>query len=109
MRLRISAATAATLILGFASASITGNRALGGIVLLAGGALCAWWMSQFSGLGRTIAVVAIVFVLFVLSHPLGHLIGAWPAVFAVAAIGAAAAYAVAVPKVPAPTKAESIV
>ena len=98
MRLRISAATAATLILGFAIASITGNRALGGVVLLAGGAVCAWWMYQFSGLARTIAVVAAVFVLFVLSHPLGHLIGPWPSVLLVAVIGALVAYALATPK-----------
>jgi len=98
MRKQISVLTAATLILGFAVASFTGNRALGGVVLVAGGALCAWWMYQFSGVGRTIAVVAIVFGLFVLSHPLGHLIGAWPSVFTVAAIGAAIAYWLAVPK-----------
>ncbi len=98
MRKRISVLTAATLIIGFAVASFTGNRALGGVVLVSGGVLCAWWMYQFSGVGRTLAVVAIAFGLFVLSHPLGHLIGAWPSVFAVAAIGAAIAYRLAVPK-----------
>ncbi len=97
MRLRISALTAATLIIGFALASLTGNRALGGVALLAGGALCAWWMYQVAGLIRMIVVVAIVFALFVLSHPLGHLIGAWPSVFVVAAIGAGVAFALAVP------------
>jgi hypothetical protein len=66
-------------------------------------------MYRFSGLGRTIAVVAIVLTLFALSHPLGHLIGAWPSVFTVAAIGAGAAYAVAVPKVSTRTKAKSLV
>ena len=96
MRVRISVATALTLILGFAVASLTGNRALGGFVLVAGGALCAWWMYQFAGLKRMLAVLGAVFVLFVISHPLGHVIGSWPSVFVVAAIGAAISYALAV-------------
>jgi len=108
MRLRISALTAATLIVGFAIASLTGNRALGGLALLAGGALCAWWMYQLAGLGRMIVVVAIVFTLFVLSHPLGHAIGAWPSVFVVAAIGAAVAYALAAPHPKPPTGSSNI-
>jgi|APCry1669189034_1035192.scaffolds.fasta_scaffold08190_3 hypothetical protein len=108
MRTRISILTAATLIVGFAIASLTGNRALGGVVLVAGGALSAWWMYQFAGVRRTIAVVVIVFGLFVLSHPLGHLIGAWPSVFTVAAIGAAIAYSLAVPKSTADTGSASV-
>lgn len=96
MRSRISATTALTLILGFAVASLTGNRALGGVILVIGGALCAWWMYQFAGLQRMLAVLAAVFVLFVISHPLGHVIGAWPSVFVVAAVGAAISYALAV-------------
>ena len=47
MTLRLTAAllAAATLIVGFAVASLTGNRTLGGVVLIAGGAVCAllWW------------------------------------------------------------------
>ena len=39
MRKRISVLTAATLIIGFAVASFTGNRALGGVVLVSGGVL----------------------------------------------------------------------
>lgn len=100
MRMWISATTAATLILGFGIASLTGNRALGGVVLLVGGALGARWTYQFSGLGRTIAVVTIVIVLFGLSHPLGHLIGGWPSVITVAALGAATTYLLAPPKTP---------
>lgn len=95
MRWRIALTTAFTLILGFAVAVLSGVRPLGGVVLIAGGALCAWWMSRTSGWLRTVAVLVIVFGLFVVSHPLGHLIGSWPAVFVVAAIGGAVAYLVA--------------
>ena len=95
MRSRIALTTALTLILGFAVASLTGNRPLGGVVLLAGAALAGWWMYLFAGLRRTIIVLVSVLVLFILSHPLGHLIGAWPSVLVVAAIGAGIAYALA--------------
>jgi uncharacterized membrane protein len=98
MRARISAATALTLILGFAVASATGNRPLGGAVLIAGGVLCAWWTYQLSGLGRTLTLLGIALTLFVISHPLGHVIGAWPSVFLVAGVGAALAYALTRPR-----------
>ena len=97
MRSRIALTTALTLILGFAVASLTGNRPLGGVVLLAGAALAGWWMYLAAGLRRTIIVLACVLVLFILSHPLGHLIGAWPSVLIVAAIGAGIAYLMATP------------
>lgn len=61
MTLRLTAAllAAATLIVGFAVASLTGNRALGGVVLIAGGAVCAllWW--RLAGPLRAIAAVAV--------------------------------------------------
>jgi hypothetical protein len=101
MRIRIAAVTALTLVVGFAVASLTGNRALGGAVLVAGGALCAWWMAREAGAWRTVAALVGVGALFVVSHPLGGVIGAWPAVLLVAAIGAALTYALASPRTPA--------
>ena len=95
MRWRIALTTAFTLILGFAVAVLSGVRPLGGVVLIAGGALCAWWMSRTSGWLRTVVVLAIVFALFVVSHPLGNVIGSWPAVFTVAGVGGAVAYLLA--------------
>lgn len=85
---------AATLILGFAVASVTGNRALGGVVLLVGGVVCAvlWW--RMAGPGRTLACVAIAGVAFVVSHPLGAVITSWGAVLVVSAVTAVSTYAI---------------
>lgn len=96
-RARIALTAALTLLAGFAVASLSGNRALGGVVLVAGAALCAWWMARSSGAARTIAALAVVAVLFVVSHPLGLVIGAWPSVLLVAAAAGAACYALARP------------
>jgi hypothetical protein len=101
MRIRIAVVTALTLVVGFAVASVTGDRALGGVVLVAGAALCAWWMARAVGAWRTAAALVGVGVLFVVSHPLGRVIGAWPAVLLVAALGAALTYVLAAPRTPA--------
>lgn len=96
---RITAAllAAATLILGFAVASWTGNRALGGIVLVVGGVVCAvmWW--RLAGPARALAAVAVAGVAFVVSHPLGAVITSWGAVLLVSAITATAAYYITPP------------
>jgi len=95
MRFRIALTTALTLVVGFAVASVTGNRALGGVVLVLGGALCAWWMWREAGAARTLVTLAVAFVLFVVSHPLGRVIGAWPSVLLVAVVAGAVAYSLA--------------
>lgn len=96
-RLVAALLAAATLILGFAVASWTGNRALGGIVLIVGGAVCAvmWW--RLAGPVRAISAVAVAGVAFVVSHPLGAVLTSWGAVLLVSAITAAAAYALTRP------------
>ena len=100
MTLRLTAAllAAATLIVGFAVASLTGNRALGGGVLIAGGAVCAlvWW--RLAGPLRAIEAVAVAGVAFVVSHPLGAVMTSWGAVLLVSAITAVAAYALTRPR-----------
>lgn len=78
---------------GFGVAEVTDVRALGGVVLLAGGALCARLALPIAGPGRTALLLAIALALFVISHPLGHAIGAWPAVFVSAAAVLAASVA----------------
>jgi hypothetical protein len=95
--MRISVVTALTLVVGFAVASLTGVRALGGVVLVLGAALCAWWMAGIAGVPRTVVTLVAVVGLFVVAHPLGHLIGAWPAVLLVAAVAGGLAYAIASP------------
>ncbi len=95
MRTRIAVVAALTLVVGFAVASLTGNRPLGGVVLVVGGALCTWWMARTAGVLRAVVTLVAVVGLFVLSHPLGLVIGAWPSVLLVAAIAAVLAYALA--------------
>jgi len=73
-RRTLPAVAALTFIAGFAVAELTGVRALGGLVLVA-----------------TAVLVVIALALFVLSHPLGHAIGAWPAVVVSASLAALAA------------------
>ena len=97
MRIWAALLAALTLILSFGVASITGNRALGGVVLVAGGAVCAWMWWRIAGIWRAIACVAGAGVAFAVSHPLGHLITAWGSVLLVSAVTAAVAYALTPP------------
>ena len=89
---------ALTLIVGFAAASLTGNRAFGGAILIIGGIACAylWW--RLAGPWRALACVAIAAVAFVISHPLGAIITSWGAVLLVSVVTAAAAYALTAPR-----------
>jgi hypothetical protein len=82
---------AATFLAGFGVAELTGMRAIGGLVLIAGGVWCARAALRIAGPLATGALLAFALALFVISHPLGHAIGAWPAVAVSAALVAAAA------------------
>ena len=92
-RLTAALLAALTLIVGFAVASLTGNRALGGIVLLIGGAVCAWLWWRIAGPWRAAACVAIAGIAFVVSHPLGAILTSWGSVVLVSAVTAGATYA----------------
>jgi hypothetical protein len=91
LRVAVPLVAAATFLVGFGVAELTGVRASGGLVLLAGGAWCGRAALPVAGRRRTIALLAIAVALFVVSHPLGDAIGAWPAVAASAALAALAA------------------
>ena len=97
MRLGAALLAAATLILGFIAANATGNRALGAVVLIIGGALCAylWW--KLAGPWRALACVAVAGVAFAVSHPLGAIITSWGSVILVSAVTGAAAYLITRP------------
>lgn len=84
---------AATFVAGFGVAELTGVRAIGGLVLLAGGAWCGRATLPIAGPRGTVALLAIALGLFVVSHPLGEAIGAWPAVAVTAVLAAVAAAA----------------
>lgn len=81
-----------TFLLAFAVADVTGVRPLGGLVLVAGGAWCALQVRPVAGTVRTVVLLVVALAAFVASHPLGDVLGAWPAVLAVSlAVGAATA------------------
>jgi hypothetical protein len=92
-RATVPLVAAATFLAGFGIAELTGVRAIGGLVLLAGGAWCGRAALLIAGRGRAIALLAIALALFVVSHPLGEAIGAWPAVVVSAALLAGAGVA----------------
>ena len=82
---------ALTLVLGYLVADLTGVRALGGAVLLAGALFCAdRWRRR--GSGRTVLLLGVFLALFVASHLLALAVGAWPAVLTVAAVMWAVAF-----------------
>ncbi len=93
-RLAVPLVLGVSLIAGFGVADLTGLRWLGAIVLLIGGAWCAWRLWPRSGPAVTIAVAVVYVVAFIASHPLGRAIGSWLAVLVVAIVVAAFAYAV---------------
>lgn len=93
-RVLLPVIAAATFLAGFGVAELSGVRALGGLVLLAGGVLCARLALRLTGPWAMVGLLAIALVLFVVSHVLGHAIGAWPAVVVSAGLVAAAADAI---------------
>lgn len=80
---------ALTLVVGFAVAQVSDVRALGGAVLLAGGAWCAVRAWRPAGALRTVVVLVVAALCFVASHLLAPHLGAWPSVAVVAAVLAA--------------------
>lgn len=87
-----TAVLAATgLIAGFGVAVASGSRALGGVVLAIFGVACiAVWLRR-DGPQTAIMLTVAGLLAFALSHLLGLVIGAWPAVLLTAA-GTAALY-----------------
>ncbi|HZU61583.1 MAG TPA: hypothetical protein VE983_11490 [Solirubrobacteraceae bacterium] len=86
-----AALAAAGLVGGYGVAVATGSRPLGGLVLVALGVPCIAIWSRRHGPRRTILLTAGGLFAFGLSHALGVVIGAWPAVLVTAA-GTGAAY-----------------
>ena len=93
-RLLVPLVGSVALVLGFAVAQATGVRWLGGIVLVLGAAWCGWRWRRRCGLPLAAAAVLVYGVGFVVSHPLGRAIGAWPSVALVAIACGAIAVAI---------------
>ena len=97
----VSALAAGSLVVGFAVAQATGVRALGGLVLLAGAAVCAVLWQRRAGTARAAGLVVLFAAAFVGSHVLARVIGAWPSVLTVAAVVGVASLAATSKGVPA--------
>lgn len=80
---------------GFAAARYTHRRELGGALFAVAGAWCARSWLRTSGPGTTGLLLGTYVAAMGGSHPLAKRIGAWPAVAAVTAVSAGAAYALA--------------
>jgi hypothetical protein len=95
---------AGSLIVSYAVVAATGSRPLGGAVLAAGGLCCiAIWTRRHGS--RTAAQLAGVgFAAFVASHVIALAVGPWPAVLIVAAVTAAATWALADARTLAPAR-----
>lgn len=92
-----------TLLVAFAAARASGVRALGGVLLLVGGAWCAWRVLPRAGVPRVLVVVLLGLVCFVGAHLLVSRLGAWPAVLLAAVVlGVATALLVDRPARPVP-------
>ena len=80
------------LIAGFAVAVASGSRALGGVVLACLGLCCiAIWLRR-DGARIALRLTGVGVLAFALSHVLGLVVGAWPAVLLSAAATAAACW-----------------
>ncbi|MCW2135159.1 hypothetical protein [Arthrobacter sp. VKM Ac-2550] len=77
--------TSAGLIGGFQTARATKNRPLGGAVLAAAGAAAFVLWKRDAGTGTAAALTGLYLAAFGASHPLAKKMGAWPAVYTVAA------------------------
>jgi hypothetical protein len=82
---------AGALIAGYAVASASGSRPLGGLVLAAGAVWCLRAWDRRNGRRTAVVLGSVGAGAFVLSHVLAPQIGAWPSVLTVAAATALAA------------------
>lgn len=80
-----SLVAAATLVVGYVVAAGTGSRPLGGLVLLLSLVWCAMSWRRAAGLPAALLLSGVFLALFVVSHLLALLVGAWPSVLLVAA------------------------
>jgi hypothetical protein len=93
-RIATAPIAAAGLIAGFGVALATGSRPLGGVVLAGCGLICiVIWLRRDGRRTAALLTIAGLFA-FAVSHVLGLLIGAWPAVIVVAAATAAVCWRV---------------
>jgi hypothetical protein len=76
------------LIAGFGTALASGSRPLGGLVMAIFGLTCIYFWVQRDGNRTATRLTLVGLAAFILSHALGLVIGAWPAVLLVSAVTA---------------------
>jgi len=91
-RLLLAGAVAVGLVGSFAIAFVGQQRLLGGVFLVLVGIICAGFLWRRSGALATGVTGGAYALAFVLSHPLGDLIGPWPAVLVVAVAAGGVAF-----------------
>ena len=94
----IAAMPAAGLIVGFALANAGVERAIAGAVLVAFGVVAAVLMGRTGWPWRIPVAGAVYGVAFAMAHPLGLIMGTWPAVILAAIVSGAATYEVTPPR-----------
>ncbi len=94
LRSRVTPAVAGflALVVGFMIADLTNIRWLGGLFMVLIGSLGAIAMYQRAGLPRTLSAIGIVVVAFVISHPLGSVLGSYGSLLVVATLAALLIY-----------------
>ncbi|MFG3494370.1 hypothetical protein [Streptomyces sp. NPDC047928] len=93
-RIPVAAVAAGGLVGGYGIARWTKKRPLGGVALVAAGAVAAREWQRRSGGVAAAGLSAAYVAAFAGSHPLAKKVGAWPAVFSVAGAMAVASWAV---------------
>lgn len=94
-RIPSSLVAATGLIGGFGIARATKKRELGGVALLAAGAVAATQWKRAAGPTTAVALTGLYAAAFAGSHPLAKKLGAWPSVLTVAGGVAVASWAAA--------------
>ncbi|MEU9096378.1 hypothetical protein [Streptomyces sp. NPDC048361] len=89
-----TAIAAGGLVGGYGVARWSKKRPLGGVALAAAGALAARQWQQAAGTKAAVGLTGAYVAAFAGSHPLAKKVGAWPSVFGVAGVVAAASWAV---------------
>jgi multisubunit Na+/H+ antiporter MnhG subunit len=87
-RVPTSLLSALGLITGFGTATGTGSRPAGGVVMALFGLTCIYFWVKRDGNATALRLTLVGLTAFVLSHVIGMAIGAWPAVLLVSAVTA---------------------
>jgi hypothetical protein len=93
-RIVIPVIASLALIVGFIVAQGSGQRWLGGVVLVAAAIWCSLQWRALAGSPRAVLAVGVYAVALAVSHPLSGVIGAWPSVAAVSVAAAVISYSV---------------